>query len=259
MKKILFLGYGKKSTKLIDEIRFYNKNFYLKQTAKKIGLKDLKKFDSIISFGYRYIINKEIIKKLNVPIINLHIGYLPFNRGAHPNFWAFAENTPSGVSIHKIDSGIDTGKIINQKIVDFELLNNKKYLTFANTYKKLLSEIENLFLLNINKLINYNFVSYKQIGKGSFHEEKDLPKLLKGWNQNIYKTVVKYNNLKEKEINEKLLILNQIENTRKSNNLNWMNIVRTSLKSSPKNTLNLLKKINFDDNKISHLFKSITK
>lgn len=259
MKKILFLGYGKKSTKLIDEIKFYNKNFHLKQTSKKVDLKNLKKFDSIISFGYRHIISKEIIKNLKVPIINLHTGYLPFNRGAHPNFWSFVENTPSGVSIHKIDNGIDTGRIINQKIVDFELLNNKKYLTFTNTYKKLFNEAENLFLSNINKLINCNFVSYKQIGKGSFHEEKDLPKLLKSWNQNVYKTVVKYSNLKEKEINKKLLILKQIENTRKNNNLNWMNIVRTSLKSSPKNTLSLLKKINFDDNRISYLFKSITK
>ena len=259
MKKILFLGYGKQSTKLIDEIKFYKKNFYLKQISKKVNLTLLRKFDSIISFGYRHIINKEIIKKLKIPIVNLHTGYLPYNRGAHPNFWSFVENTTSGISIHKIDGGIDTGKIINQKIIDFELLKNKNKLTFANTYKKLLNEIENLFLNNIEKIINNNFISYKQIGKGSYHATKDLPKILKNWNQNVYKTVTKYQNIKEKEINKKLLILDKIENTRKNNNLNWMNIVRNSLKSSPKNTLDILKKINFDDNKISDLFKSIVK
>ena len=116
MKKILFLGYGKQSTKLIDEIKFYKKNFYLKQISKKVNLTLLRKFDSIISFGYRHIINKEIIKKLKIPIVNLHTGYLPYNRGAHPNFWSFVENTTSGISIHKIDGGIDTGKIINHKI-----------------------------------------------------------------------------------------------------------------------------------------------
>ncbi len=43
------------------------------------------------------------------------MGYLPFNRGAHPNFWSFMEKTPSGVTMHEINSGIDKGKIIVQK------------------------------------------------------------------------------------------------------------------------------------------------
>ena len=167
MKKILFLGNGEKSTKLIDAIKSYKKNYHLRQTSTKIDLKTLRKFDSIISFGYRHVINKKIIKNLKIPIINLHISYLPYNRGAHPNFWSFVENTPSGVSIHKMDDGIDTGRIINQKIVDFELFKNRNRLTFANTYKKLLNEIENLFLINIEKIINNDFLSYKQIGKGS--------------------------------------------------------------------------------------------
>ena len=39
MKKILFLGYGKKSTRLIDEIKFYKKNYHIRQTSKKVDLK----------------------------------------------------------------------------------------------------------------------------------------------------------------------------------------------------------------------------
>ena len=41
------------------------------------------------------------------PIVNLHISYLPFNRGSHPNYWSFVENTPKGVSIHEIDEQIE--------------------------------------------------------------------------------------------------------------------------------------------------------
>ena len=74
-------------------------------------------------------------------ILNLHISYLPFNKGAHPNFWSFAENTPSGVTIHKINKKIDSGNIIYQKILDFELNKNKKKLTFKDTYSVLISEI----------------------------------------------------------------------------------------------------------------------
>ena len=32
-------------------------------------------------------------------IINLHISFLPFNRGYYPNLWSHQEGTPSGVTI----------------------------------------------------------------------------------------------------------------------------------------------------------------
>ena len=35
MKKILFLGYNKRQTRIIDRIKNYNKNYYIKQTDKK--------------------------------------------------------------------------------------------------------------------------------------------------------------------------------------------------------------------------------
>ena len=61
-------------------------------------------------------------------IINLHISYLPYNKGAHPNFWSFADNTPSGVTIHEVNENLDSGNIIFQKKIEFDILNNKKNL-----------------------------------------------------------------------------------------------------------------------------------
>ena len=52
------------------------------------------------------------------------MSYLPYNRGAHPNFWSFVNNTVKGVTIHEIDQGIDTGKIILQKSIKFDLKKN---------------------------------------------------------------------------------------------------------------------------------------
>ena len=195
MKKILFLGYNSDQTSLIDKIKLHKKNWIIKQTQKKIDLNTAKKFNSIISFGYKHIINQNIIDNLKYPIINLHISFLPYNKGAHPNFWSFAKNTPSGITIHQVDRGIDTGKIIYQKQIDFELLKNKQTLTFSKTYNVLKDEIENLFLDNIDDIINQEINSTKQIGKGSYHNKKDLPKLLKTWEQNIYQTVLKYKKL----------------------------------------------------------------
>ena len=66
----------------------------------KIDLTYIKqnKINFIISYKYRYIINKEVIIHLRRKIINLHISFLPWNRGADPNIWSFIDNTPKGVS-----------------------------------------------------------------------------------------------------------------------------------------------------------------
>ena len=80
-----------------------------------MNIKFLSNSDLILSFGYNKIISKKILSKLPKPPINLHISYLPYNKGSHPNYWSFVENTPSGVSIHEVDEGIDTGKIIYRK------------------------------------------------------------------------------------------------------------------------------------------------
>ena len=255
MKKILFLGYSNKETAIIDKLKD-NKKFQIFNTKKRIKLKNLSNINLIISFGYRHRIDNEIlIKKKN--IINLHISYLPYNRGAHPNFWSFAENTPSGVSIHKIDNGIDTGNIIYQKLLDFELNKNKKILTFKKTYSTLISEIENLFIVNTKSILNNEYEDFKQIGDGTFHNSSQLPIILKSWNQNIFNTITKYQKEKHNKINKKLFLLNEIEKTRKNNNVNWMNISRHSIKNSPTKTLEILNSINIDDDRISKLFKKL--
>ncbi len=52
-------------------------------------------------------------------------------------------------------------------------------------------------------------------------------------------------------------IITKIEKIRSKNNVNWMNILRLAFKLDPKNTLKLMTKINYDDKKISNLFKKL--
>ena len=80
-----------------------------------LTFRDAKSYDLIISFGYNKILKKNILEKISRPPINLHISYLPYNRGAYPNFWSFIKETPKGVSIHEINEGIDKGGIIARK------------------------------------------------------------------------------------------------------------------------------------------------
>ena len=54
-----------------------------------------------------------------------------------------------------------------------------------------------------------------------------------------------------------LKILKKIEDIRKKNNSNWMDILRIALKYAPKQTLKTMKRIHQKDNQISKLFKNI--
>ena len=182
LKYCLFLGYKKNQTTLISFIK--KKGFRIKNYQRVPYIKEFQSSHLIVSFGFREIIAENIINKLKKPIFNIHLSYLPFNRGAYPNFWSFIENTPSGVSIHEIDSGIDTGNIIFRKKIDFNIKLNK-FSTFDKTYNYLFSEAEGLFKKNFNKIYNKKYKKILTNNKGTFHYKKDLPKWMKSWSMNI--------------------------------------------------------------------------
>ena len=146
------------------------------------------KFEWIISYRYHYILKPDVIKLFKRNIINLHISYLPWNRGADPNLWSFLEDTPKGVTIHFIDAGIDTGDIIVQKEIFFD----ESKETLSSTYSKLNGEIINLFQSNWETIQRGKINKVKQKGKGSFHNSEDKERyhdLLseKGWDTPVMK------------------------------------------------------------------------
>ena len=55
-----------------------------------------------------------------------------------------------------------------------------------------------------------------------------------------------------------LSIIKQIENIRKKNNVNWMNLLRLAFNESPEKAASIMAKIYQDDAKISHLVKKLT-
>ena len=60
--------------------------------------------------------------------------------------------------------------------------------------------------------------------------------------------------------NQKYLkIIKQIEKIRSKNNVNWMNILRLAFKLDPKGASKIMKKINYDDKKISNLLNKLGK
>lgn len=144
-------------------------------------------FNFLISYGYRFILRKEILDLFPNKAINMHISYLPYNRGADPNFWSFIEGTPKGVSIHYLDEGVDTGDIIVQKEVSFDLLEVE---TLASSYQRLQKEIQNLFFQHWDLIKSQKCNRTPQVDRGTTHRVKDKEHLLHlmekdGWNTKL--------------------------------------------------------------------------
>lgn len=243
MMNILFLGYSKEQTKLVE---FLEQRYRVYNTSDKVSEDFIKNFDWIISFGYRHILTKSQLDSINGCAINLHISYLPFNRGSHPNFWAFYDNTPIGVTIHKIDSGLDTGDILLQEKFD---LNPNDY-TFKESYDFLIDKIENLLMSNIDLIINEKIKPTPQIGKGTYHKSSNLP-YIKDWNTNI-KRYLKMINKTDKEI------IDEIEKIRSRNNTNWMDAVRLAFELAPERARGIFKDIQECDSQITDLLKQLS-
>lgn len=164
--RILFLGYGCERTRLVD---------FLEEAGHEIEHKEdpvttLAGHDMAISFGYRHILTPPILATAKRPPINLHISYLPYNRGSHPLFWAVADGTPIGVTIHEIDEGIDTGPVCYQELVDLPLS-----MTFREGHASLLTAVENLFEENSQTLMAGVYPRLRQSEHGTSHKKRNIP------------------------------------------------------------------------------------
>lgn len=150
----------------------------------------LEQADFLISFGYRHILKQDILEKLPGKAINIHISYLPWNRGADPNLWSFLEDTPKGVSIHRIDKGIDTGDILFQQQISFS-----EDETLKTSYEKL-SKLAIASFIHCWPEIRDGVIAGKpQTEPGSFHKLKDKENyeylLTEGWDTPVDKLIGK--------------------------------------------------------------------
>jgi methionyl-tRNA formyltransferase len=134
----------------------------------------------LVSHSYRHILRPAVLDRFPLRAVNLHISYLPWNRGADPNLWSLIDNTPKGVSIHYLDAGIDTGDLIAQKTVEFAAGE-----TLRTSYVRLQSEIAQLFAAYWGRIRDRSCDAVQQLGTGSFHRIADREKiahlLSEGW------------------------------------------------------------------------------
>ena len=90
---------------------------------------------------------------------------LPKYSGCHTNFFQIYKGEKfSGVTLHKIDSGIDTGDIIDQ--IKYKIKIND---TALDNYKKLMRFSTKLFKKNLKNIINNKYNLRKQILSDGFY------------------------------------------------------------------------------------------
>lgn len=64
------------------------------------------------------ILRKEILDVPRLGTLNAHMGLLPYHRGVNVTEWALFNGEEAGCSVHLIDPGIDTGRILCTRKVD---------------------------------------------------------------------------------------------------------------------------------------------
>lgn len=66
------------------------------------------------------IISKDTLGAVAVPFVNTHVGITPLYRGVHGGYWALAQKDAQhcGVTVHLVDTGIDTGSILGQATIE---------------------------------------------------------------------------------------------------------------------------------------------
>ena len=130
----------------------------------------------VVSYNYSHIVKEDVIDILGERIINLHCSLLPWNKGASPNIWSFIDDTPKGVTIHILEKGLDTGRILLQEEVDFD----EEKETLASSYDKLQETIVDLLCDNFEDILAGNIEPTGQVPGGSYHRTADLKALLNG-------------------------------------------------------------------------------
>ena len=118
--------------------------------------------------GYRVILRRPVLERLPDRVVNLHISYLPYNRGADPTLWSVLEDTPAGASIHYVDEGVDTGDVIAQRRVEFADDD-----TLATAYAALQDALAELFRAHWPAIRAGTCPRIPQSGPGTAHRVAD--------------------------------------------------------------------------------------
>ncbi|NVZ50063.1 ankyrin repeat domain-containing protein [Pseudomonas sp. B6002] len=152
----------------VDGWQLSFRKYALSENVQQVNLCDLYDVEDLlfISLEFAEIIKPE--KFRSSELYNMHFSLLPKYKGMYTSALPLLHGErESGVTLHKIDAGIDTGNIISQLSFEIGFSDNARDLYF-----KYLSAAKELFLDNIGSVLSGDFVSYKQPSFGASYYSK---------------------------------------------------------------------------------------
>ena len=106
------------SSYFVNPKKYDGKEAYETEILSILKEKDV---DFIVLSGYMRFIGRVLLEAYPMGIINLHPAYLPEFPGAHSILDAYeAKVSQTGVTVHYVDEGVDSGPIIQQRRVSID-------------------------------------------------------------------------------------------------------------------------------------------
>lgn len=141
----------KQKYQLNDEPISTKEIYFVGSVNNEKSLQSLQKIhpDLVIVHGTR-IISKKVLQETKAIFLNIHAGITPKYRGSHGAYWALANEDKEncGVTVHLVDTGIDTGNVLAQTVIPVTEKDNfttYPYLQLAeglNLLKEVIKKIE---------------------------------------------------------------------------------------------------------------------
>ncbi len=108
-------------------IKFKTRSYF---ENRALNLLKKEKIDLICLAGFMKILSANFIKKISIPILNIHPSLLPRYKGLNTHYKAIKNGDNfSGATVHKVTQKLDSGKIILQKKIKISKKDNIKTLS----------------------------------------------------------------------------------------------------------------------------------
>lgn len=164
-------------------VNSYEETGHWYKTPRELGIEEIP-FGEAITFNpeliivafYDNLLDERLINLPKLGAWNLHLGDPEKYRGAYPNIWALMNGDSSySVTLHRIDTGIDTGSILAKRTfeVPSDFSGEDLYVTMVSEAKELFCEsfsdlVSGAALSNLRKQSDENAVT--RYRRDLFHE-----------------------------------------------------------------------------------------
>ncbi len=141
---------------------------------------DMEECEVFISILYDQILSKEFLRDRRC--YNFHPGILPHYRGSGAYSWSIINGAKeTGVTLHEIESNIDSGPII-----DIQRISITEKDTAESLFKRSMNVLFEMFKLRLPSLLEGNYYTLSNVGgkiyyRKQLEEAKDLTRYIRAF------------------------------------------------------------------------------